>query len=120
MACGVLGIEQVPLVHLAHFRIRTTRTADSSRQASRELQLAGKIGHIGLSNVTLEQLEIGQGIAEDRRAPRTVSVSLIRPRARVLERCGELGVVFLAHTPLGRGALVDPTRFPSADAIAAN
>jgi len=65
-----------------------------------ELQRAGKIRHIGISNVTLAQLE------EARRIVSVVSVQNeynLRERSceDVLAACGRLGIAFLPWYPLG-------------------
>ena len=65
-----------------------------------ELQRAGKIRHIGISNVTLAQLE------EARRIAPVVSVQNeynLRERScdDVLAACGRLGIAFLPWFPLG-------------------
>lgn len=65
-----------------------------------DLQRAGKIRHIGISNVSVAQLEAARRIAT------VVSVQNeynLRDRASedVLRRCAELGIAFLPWFPLG-------------------
>ena len=65
-----------------------------------ELQRAGKIRHIGISNVTLSQLDEARGIAP------IVSVQNqynVRERSSedVLDACTRLGIAFLPWYPLG-------------------
>jgi pyridoxine 4-dehydrogenase len=69
-----------------------------------ELQQAGKVRHIGVSNVSLEQLAIAQSLCE------VVSVQNFYNVARrtsepVLQACEEQGIVFIPHSPniLGEG-----------------
>jgi pyridoxine 4-dehydrogenase len=67
-----------------------------------DAQRAGKIRHIGLSNVDVAQLE------EARKLVKVVSVQNEynlgnRESERVLERCGKLGIAFLPWYPLGAG-----------------
>jgi pyridoxine 4-dehydrogenase len=67
-----------------------------------DAQRAGKIRHIGLSNVDVAQLE------EARKLVKVVSVQNEynlgnRESERVLERCRKLGIAFLPWYPLGAG-----------------
>ena len=73
----------------------------------KELQDEGKIRHIGVSNVSLAQLETAREIVE------VVSVqnrfNLTDRRSRdVLERCEELGIAFLPWAPFSAGELAEP------------
>ena len=72
----------------------------------RELQKEGRIRHVGISNVTLPQLE---------RASRVVSVASVQNRYSVMERehedvlryCEDRGIVFVPWTPFVRGRILD-------------
>ncbi|WP_030721562.1 aldo/keto reductase [Streptomyces sp. NRRL S-237] len=82
--------------------------------ALRELQRAGKIGHIGLSEVTTSQL------AEARQAAEIASVQnrynlLDREYEPVLEACEAAGIAFLPWRPV---AAATPARAKEIDAIA--
>jgi pyridoxine 4-dehydrogenase len=75
--------------------------------ALKELQEDGKIRHIGVSNVSLDQLETAREIVE------VVSVqnrfSLIdRSSQDVLDRCEELGIAFFPWAPIEAGHLAQP------------
>jgi pyridoxine 4-dehydrogenase len=75
--------------------------------ALKELQEEGKIRHIGVSNVSLDQLETAREIVE------VVSVqnrfSLIdRSSQEVLDRCAELGIAFFPWAPIESGHLAQP------------
>ena len=77
-----------------------------------DAQRAGKIRHIGLSNVELAQLE------EARKLVQVVSVQNEynlgnRESERVLERCEKLGIAFLPWYPLGAGAVLRSSRVRS-------
>jgi aryl-alcohol dehydrogenase-like predicted oxidoreductase len=70
-----------------------------------DAQRAGKIRHIGLSNVDVAQLE------EARKLVNVVSVQNEynlgnRESERVLERCEKLGIAFLPWYPLGAGSVL--------------
>jgi pyridoxine 4-dehydrogenase len=75
--------------------------------ALKELQAEGKIRHIGVSNVSLDQLETAREIVE------VVSVqnrfSLIdRSSQDVVDRCEELGIAFFPWAPIEAGHLAQP------------
>jgi pyridoxine 4-dehydrogenase len=75
--------------------------------ALKELQAEGKIRHIGVSNVSLDQLETAREIVE------VVSVqnrfSLIdRSSQDVLDRSEELGIAFFPWAPIESGHLAQP------------
>jgi aryl-alcohol dehydrogenase-like predicted oxidoreductase len=69
-----------------------------------ELQREGKCEHVGLSNVSIEEIE---------RARRIVDVQSVQNRLNpyfresldVAQYCGENGIVFLAYSPVGGGRL---------------
>ena len=75
--------------------------------ALKELQDEGKIRHIGVSNVSLDQLETAREIVE------VVSVQnrfnlIDRHSQDVLERCEELGIAFFPWAPIAAGELAEP------------
>ena len=77
-----------------------------------DAQRAGKIRHIGLSNVDVPQLE------EARKLVSVVSVQNEynlgnRESERVLERCEQLGIAFLPWYPLGAGQVLRSSKVRS-------
>jgi len=77
-----------------------------------DAQRAGKIRHIGLSNVDVAQLE------EARKLVSVVSVQNEynlgnRESERVLERCEQLGIAFLPWYPLGAGQVLRSSKVRS-------
>jgi pyridoxine 4-dehydrogenase len=80
---------------------------EESVGAIAELQEEGKVRHVGVSNVSLDQLEQAREIVE------IVSVQnrfnlVDRNSEDVLERCEELGICFLPWFPLAAGDLAAP------------
>jgi pyridoxine 4-dehydrogenase len=80
---------------------------ERSIAALKELQDEGKIRHVGVSNVSLEQLETAREIVE------VVSVqnrfNLTDRRSQdVLQRCEELGIAFFPWAPIAAGELAEP------------
>jgi pyridoxine 4-dehydrogenase len=77
---------------------------EDSIGALKELQDEGKIRHIGVSNVSLEQLELARSLVD------VVSVQNRynredRHSEHVLEECERLGIGFIPWFPLGTGDL---------------
>ena len=75
--------------------------------ALKELQAEGKIRHIGVSNVSVDQLETAREIVE------VVSVQnrfnlIDRSSQDVLDRCEELGIAFFPWAPIEAGHLAQP------------
>jgi pyridoxine 4-dehydrogenase len=101
-----LSLEQIDLYQL-HL-VDPAVPVEESVGALVDLQREGKIRHIGVCNVSVEQL------ARARAAGEIVSVqnrfSLVEQSARpVLDRCEQDGLAFVAWAPLGKGFLAGPT-----------
>ena len=97
-----LGLERIDLyqLHLVDPRV----PVEESLGALVELQREGKIRHIGVCNVSEDELERARAAAE------VVSVqnrySLVEQGSRrVLERCERDGLAFVAWAPLAKGFL---------------
>jgi aryl-alcohol dehydrogenase-like predicted oxidoreductase len=67
-----------------------------------ELQRSGKIRHIGISNVDVEQLEIARRIATIVSVQNEYNIDN-RSSEDVLKACERLGIAFLPWYPLGAG-----------------
>lgn len=86
---------------------------EDSVGALSDLVAAGKIRHIGLS-------EMGRGLVERAHAVHPVSALqteyslwVRNPEIAVLETCKRLGIAFVAFSPVGRGFLADPPFDPA-------
>jgi pyridoxine 4-dehydrogenase len=77
---------------------------EESVGALKELQDEGKIRHIGVSNVTLAQLEVARGIVDVASVQNRYSLT-DRGSEDVLERCERDGMAFIPWFPLGAGRL---------------
>ncbi len=75
--------------------------------ALRELQEAGKVRHIGVSNVNARQLEEARGIVDVVSVQNRYSVS-DRGSQGVLDACEANGIAFLPYFPLAAGRLARP------------
>ena len=74
-----------------------------------ELQRAGKIRHLGVSNVGVAELEAARGIAPIVSVQNEYNLG-DRASEDVLVACERLGIVFLPWYPLGAGAVLRSTR----------
>jgi pyridoxine 4-dehydrogenase len=75
--------------------------------ALKELQDEGKIRHIGVSNVSVEQLETAREIVEVVSVQNRFNLTDRRSQ-EVLERCEELGIAFFPWAPIAAGELAEP------------
>lgn len=95
-----LGVEQIALYHL-HVPDPKVPFADSVGALAR-LREEGKIGAVGVSNVTLDQLREAEAIVPVscvQNYGSAWSVGLRKPP--VLSYCETRGIVFMAYSPLG-------------------
>ena len=74
-----------------------------------ELQRAGKIRHLGVSNVSVGELEVARRIAPIVSVQNEYSLG-DRSSEDVLEACERLGIAFLPWYPLGAGAVLRSTK----------
>ncbi len=80
---------------------------ERSIAALKELQDEGKIRHIGVSNVSVEQLETAREIVEVVSVQNRFNLT-DRHSQDVLERCEELGIAFFPWAPIATGELAEP------------
>jgi len=80
---------------------------EESVGALKELQDEGKIRHVGVSNVSVEQLETAREIVEVVSVQNRFNLT-DRSSQDVLQRCEGLGIAFLPWAPFARGALAEP------------
>ena len=79
---------------------------EESVGALKELQDEGKIHHVGVSNVSVEQLEQARGIVEVVTVQNRYNLT-DRSSEEVLEACEEAGIGFIPWFPLAVGSLAD-------------
>jgi pyridoxine 4-dehydrogenase len=80
---------------------------ERSIAALKELQDEGKIRHVGVSNVSLDQLETAREIVEVVSVQNRFNLT-DRHSQDVLERCEELGIAFFPWAPIAAGELAEP------------
>jgi pyridoxine 4-dehydrogenase len=80
---------------------------EDSVGALKELQEEGKIRHIGISNVSLEELEQARGIVDVVTVQNRYNLT-DRDSEDVLEACEQAGIGFIPWFPLATGKLAEP------------
>jgi aryl-alcohol dehydrogenase-like predicted oxidoreductase len=80
---------------------------EHSISALKELQDEGKIRHVGVSNVSVDQLETAREIVEVVSVQNRFNVT-DRSSEDVLARCEELGIAFFPWAPIDAGRLAEP------------
>lgn len=105
MSLRRLGVETIDLFQL--HRIDTKFPAEDQVGELLELQREGKIRHIGLSEVTVDQLEAAQKVAPIMTVQNMYNVS-VRSAEPVLEACQARNIGFIPWFPLAAGPLAAP------------
>jgi pyridoxine 4-dehydrogenase len=98
-----LGVDCIELYQL--HRVDPQVPIETSVGALKELQEAGKIRRIGLSNVSVEELERARGVAPIVSVQNRYNI-LERDQEEVLDYCEAHAIVFIPWTPVARGSLV--------------
>lgn len=92
---------------------------EESIGALAELVAAGKVRALGLSEVSAATLRRAHAVHPIAALQSEYSLWTRNPEIAVLDACRELGISFVAFSPLGRGflsgAVTDPTRFEAGD-----
>ena len=78
---------------------------EDSMGAMAELVAAGKIGHVGLSEMSAETLRRAHAVHPVAAMQTEYSLWTRNPEIAVLDACAELSTTFVAFSPVGRGAL---------------
>jgi aryl-alcohol dehydrogenase-like predicted oxidoreductase len=98
-----LGIEVIDLYYM--HRIDVTVPIEETVGAMADLVHAGKVRHLGLSEVTASELRRAQAIHPIAALQSEWSLWSRDVEERVVPACRELGVGFVPYSPLGRGFL---------------
>jgi aryl-alcohol dehydrogenase-like predicted oxidoreductase len=98
-----LGIERIDLFYL--HRIDPTVPVEESVGALKELIAAGKIRYAGLSECSVQTLRRACAVHPIAAVQSEYSLWSREPENGMLAACRELGVGFVAYSPLGRGFL---------------
>ena len=98
----LLGLEAVPVTHLRWMGEDSGVEFDDALGAIMELQQEGKIERIGLSSVSLDQLDAARARTDIVTVSNLYSVGQ-RADDPVLDRCTEAGIAYLPFFPLAMG-----------------
>ena len=109
-----LGIDQVDLYY--QHRVDPNVEIEETVGAMAELVEAGKVRHLGLSEAAPETIRRAHAVHPITALQTEYSVFAREPEAEILPTCRELGIGFVAYSPLGRGFLSG--RFSNPDELA--
>ena len=107
-----LGVEVIDLYYLHRWDRRVP--IEDSVAALADLVAEGKIRSIGLSEVSAPTLRRAHAVHPIAALQTEYSPWTRNPEIAVLEACRELGVTFVAFSPVGRGFLAGGVKDPSA------
>jgi pyridoxine 4-dehydrogenase len=99
----VLGLDAIPVTHLRWSGRDEAVPFEEALGTLLDLQREGKIEQIGLSNVTLEQLESALALTPIATVSNPYSL-WVREDEPTLERCAQAGIAYLPFFPLAAGA----------------
>jgi aryl-alcohol dehydrogenase-like predicted oxidoreductase len=111
-----LGTDHVDLWYL--HRVDPSRPIEETVGAMGELVKEGKVGHLGLSEASPDTIRRAHATHPIAALQSEYSLWTRDPEAEILPAVRELGIGFVAYSPLGRGFLSG--RFSSADEIEEN
>ena len=98
-----LGVERIDLYYV--HRIDRDRPIEETMEGLAVLKREGKIGHIGLCEVSAETLRRANAVHPVAAVQTEYSLWTRGVEAEILPTCRELGIGFVAYSPLGRGFL---------------
>jgi aryl-alcohol dehydrogenase-like predicted oxidoreductase len=108
-----LGVEHVDLYY--QHRVDAATPIEETVGALSELVAAGKVRHVGLSEASPQTIRRAHAVHPITAVQSEYSLWTRDPEDGVLETCRELGIGFVAYSPLGRGFLAG--RFSSPDEL---
>jgi len=111
-----LGVDVID-VYYQH-RVDTTVPIEETVGAMAELKAAGKIRHLGLSEASIETIRRAHAVHPVTALQTEYSLWSRDPEDGLLDVCRELGIGFVAYSPLGRGFLTG--RYQRLDDLAAD
>jgi len=103
-----LGVETIDLYY--QHRVDRNTPIEDSVGAMAELVRAGKIKHIGLSEASPQTLKRAAAVHKITALQTEYSLWSRDPEEGILAACRELGIGFVAYSPLGRGFLTGQIR----------
>ncbi|WP_346538222.1 aldo/keto reductase [Micromonospora sp. DPT] len=105
-----LGLDHVDLLHL--HRVDPAVPLEETWGAMAELVAEGKVRGIGLSEVSVAEIDLAHAVHPVATVQSELSLWSREPLAEVLPHCRSRGIGFVACCPLGRGFLTGAFREP--------
>lgn len=105
-----LGVDTIDLYY--QHRVDPQTPIEETVGAMAELVKAGKVRHLGLSEATPEQIRKAHAVHPIAALQTEYSLWTRDPEAELLDTCKELGITFVAYSPLGRGFLTGAIKSP--------
>lgn len=102
-----LGVESVPVAHLRWLEGHSNAPYSEALGTMLELRDEGKIQHIGLSTVDVEQIRTARALTDVASVSNAYS-PLDRADEAVVDLCTELAIPYLPYFPLAMGSVTDP------------
>ena len=103
-----LGTDHIDLMYM--HRLDRTVAIEESVGALARLKEAGKIGAIGLSEMSAATIRPAHAVHPIAAVQSEYSPMVRNPEVAVLETCAELGIAFVAFSPVTRGLLAGAVR----------
>ena len=105
-----LGIDTIDLYY--QHRVDPNTPIEDTVGAMAELVKAGKVRFIGLSEATPDQIRRAHAVHPITALQTEYSLWSREPEEALLDTCRELGITFVAYSPLGRGFLTGAITSP--------
>ena len=105
-----LGIDTIDLYY--QHRVDPDTPIEQTVGAMAELVRAGKVRALGLSEATPDQIRRAHAVHPITALQTEYSLWSRDPEAELLDTCKELGITFVAYSPLGRGFLTGAITSP--------
>lgn len=105
-----LGIDTIDLYY--QHRVDPQTPIEETVGAMAELVAAGKVRYLGLSEATPDQIRRAHAVHPISALQTEFSLWSREPEAELLSLCQELGITFVAYSPLGRGFLTGAISSP--------
>ncbi len=96
-----LGVDYIDLYY--QHRVDANTPIEDTVGAMAELVAAGKVGHLGLCEASVATLRRAHGVHPIAALQSEYSLWWRGPEAEILPACAELGIGYVAYSPLGRG-----------------
>lgn len=105
-----LGVDTIDLYY--QHRVDASTPIEETVGAMAELVQEGKVRFLGLSGASVEQIRRAHAVHPVTALQSEYSLWCREPEAEILDTCKELGITFVAYSPLGQGFLTGAITSP--------